>query len=233
MMCRILSNTKDTSLHDQASNAILDAVVKAGYLKVHVTDFVGHLRMPPTYSALPCSTTIIDISAADWTPPDRKVRTELRRAEREQVTIQPFCRESHMEGFIRLMTGTERRHDRDQKYSPQFFEALAELGSRDDRIIWLWCEHDSQPVVSQICLIEGETALGWQVGYDKAFPFLKANQYMLWSLIAELKRREVQRLNLGATPSDAHGVTHFKSKWGGERYDYNCYVYKSALGRWL
>lgn len=231
--CRILSRTKNATLHDQAAKAIFDTVAKAGYLKVHITDFDNGLKMSTAYSVLPCSTTVIDISAADWAPPDRKLRSEFRKAEREQVMVRPFHCESHMGSFIRLMQATERRHKRNPGYSAQFYEALAELESRDDRIIWLWCEHDGQPVVSQICLIEGNTALGWQVGSDKMFSSLKANQYMLWHLIGELKRCGVQRLNLGTTPHDAHGVSHYKSRWGGERYEYNCYVYKSWLGRWL
>ena len=166
-------------------------------------------------------------------PADRKLRSKLRKAERENVKIQPFCRESHMKGFMHLMEETERRHGRKPKYSAQFYNALALLQSHDDRIIWLWCEHDGRPVVSHIRLIEGETALCWQVGSDKSLSYLKANQYMLWYLVGELKRRGVRRLNLGASPPGASGLVAYKSKWGGERYDYNCYVYKSWLGQWL
>ena len=230
---RIVLSVKDAALHDQAANAILHAVAKAGYLKVHITDFDGHLQMPTTYSALPCSTTIVDISSEDWIPPDRKLQSELRKADREKARIQPFDKSWHMNDFMRLMTATERRHGRKPRYSAQFYEALAGLAAHDDRIIWLWCEHDGQPVVSHICLIEGHTALHWQVCYDKAFSSLKANQYMLWLLIGELKQRGVRRLNLGASPHDAHGLNDYKAKWGGERYNYNCYVCKSWLGRWL
>lgn len=230
---RVLLRAKDATLHDQAAGAIFDAVAKAGYLKVHITGFDGHLQRPTAYSVLPVSTTIIDIAATDWMPPDRKLQSELRKAEREQVTIQPFDKSRHMNDFMRLMTATERRHERQPRYSARFYEALAELDACDDRMIWLWCEHDGRPVVSHICLIEGETALHWQVCYDKAFSFLKANQYMLWELIGRLRKLGISHLNLGASPHDAHGLNDYKSKWGGERYEYNCYVYKSWLGRWL
>jgi lipid II:glycine glycyltransferase (peptidoglycan interpeptide bridge formation enzyme) len=230
---RILLRDKDTTLHDKATSAILDAITKAGYLKVHITDFDSCLRMPTTYSVLPCSTTVIDISTEDWMPPDKKLRSELHKAERENVKIKPFCFESHMKDFMHLMVDTEQRHGRKPKYSAQFYNALAQLQSHDDRILWLWCEHDGRPVVSHICLIEGETALHWQVCYDKEFSFLKANQFMLWDLIDRLKKRGVTRLNLGASPPDAPGLVDYKSKWGGERFEYNCYVYKSWLGQWL
>lgn len=229
----VVSRATDAAVHDQAAAAIFDAVARAGYLKVHITDFDGNFQRPTSYSALPCSTTVIDISVADWMPPDRKLQSELRKAEREQVTIQPFDRRRHMNGFMRLMTATERRHERKPRYSAPFYEALAELDACDDRIIWRWCEHDGRPVVSHICLIEGKTALHWQVCFDKEFSFLKANQYMLWELTARLKELGITHLNLGASPPAAEGLVDYKSKWGGERFEYTCYVYKSWLGRWL
>lgn len=229
----ILMRSQNTTLHDQATGAILKAVAEAGYLKVYITDFDNRLKLPSDYSLLPCSTTLVDISDADWMPPDRKLQSELRKAEREQVIIQPFRPESHLKDFTILMEATERRHERKPKHTARFFEALAKLDATDDRIIWLWCEQDGHPVVSHICLVDGKTALHWQVCYDKAYSFLKANQYMLLQLISRLKKLGVTHLNLGASPPDAEGLIEYKSKWGGERYEYNCYVYKSWLGRWL
>ncbi|MDH3889718.1 MAG: GNAT family N-acetyltransferase [candidate division Zixibacteria bacterium] len=230
---RVLLRAGDTALHDQAAEVILDAIAKAGYLKAHFTDFDNRYKTFTNYSALACSTTIIGISGAEWTPPDKKLQSELRKAAREQVTIQRFRSESHMKGFMRLMEATERRHKRKLTYSARFYQGLAALAARDDRIIWLWCDHEGQPVVSHICLVEGTTALHWQVCYDKAFSNLKANQYMLWDLIRRLRERGVIRLNLGASPDDAQGLLEYKSKWGGESHAYNCHIFKSWLGRWL
>ncbi len=80
---------------------------------------------------------------------------------------------------------------------------------------WYYVERDGKPVVSQIFLVEGETALNWQIYYDKQFSSLKANQLMLYCAAKELQREGVRFLSLGASPDDAEGVKIFKEKWGG------------------
>ncbi|MCK4462016.1 MAG: GNAT family N-acetyltransferase, partial [candidate division Zixibacteria bacterium] len=162
-----------------------------------------------------------------------KLQSEIRKAERAGAKIERLDAVAHMESFLQLMQATEQRHGRRPRYPPQFFSALAELAAEDDRVVWYWCEHEGRPVVSHITFIEGDTALHWQVYYDKAFSFLKANQFMLWQLIGELRPRGVHRLSLGASPPGASGLIDYKAKWGGEEYAYNCYVHKSGLGRFL
>ncbi len=217
----------------EISGHILKAVEREGYLKVHITDFDGQIAPAGSYDIIPCSTLLVDIESDQYEPPDRKLRSELRKAEREAVSIEPFDAGRNMSRFIELISATERRHGRRMKYPVGFYMELAKLAERDDRVIWLWCEHEGQPVVSHICLVEHKTALHWQVCYDKRFSFLKANQLMLRHLIKQLKDHGVPRLNLGASPDDAEGLLDYKVKWGGVKYDYNCYVHKSFWGRWL
>ncbi len=230
---RILSEVRDNCARQEMTRALFQAIAKAGYAKVYVTDFHDLMEVPETYTAQPCHTTVVDISDENWEPPDSKLQSEIRKAERAGAKIERLDAVAHMESFLQLMQATEQRHGRRPRYPPQFFSALAELAAEDDRVVWYWCEHEGRPVVSHITFIEGDTALHWQVYYDKAFSFLKANQFMLWQLIGELRPRGVHRLSLGASPPGASGLIDYKAKWGGEEYAYNCYVHKSGLGRFL
>ncbi len=230
---RILSTTPDDHSRREMTSALLQAIAKAGYVKTYVTDFHGLMEVPGTYAAQPCRTTIVDISDKNWEPPDRKLQSEIRKAEREGVKVEQLDAVAHMKSFLQLMQATEQRHGRKPRYPPQFFSALAELAAEDDRVVWYWCEHKGRPVVSHITFIEGDTALHWQVHYDKAFSFLKANQLMLSKLVGELRPRGVRRLSLGASPPGASGLVDYKAKWGGYEYTYNCYVHKSGAGRFL
>jgi len=230
---RLFPPSLDDQTRKEVAGALLQAVAEAGYVKTHVTDFYGLMEVPDRYSSLPCRTTVVDISGENWMPPDRKLQSEIRRAEREGVTVERFQAKRHLERFVSLTQVTERRHGRKPRYTVEFFAALAALAEADHRVIWYYCEYENKPVVSHISFIDGDLALHWQVYYDKTFSFLKANQFMLWRLIGELRDRSVRRLSLGASPADAAGLADYKAKWGGEEYAYVCYLHRSGLGRLL
>ncbi len=215
------------------SKLVMREIAQAGYLKAYVYDFYNRLSGNSSFTTEKCETSIIDISGNTWAPPDKKIQSEIRKAEKEGVTVTAFDREQHMEKFLALMQSTEERHRREPKYSGWFFEDLAKLAETDNRVVWLWCEHEGQAVSSHINFIEAPMALNWQVYFDKSFSFLKANQYLLYNFARKIGRAGVTRLNMGASPPDAENLIQYKQKWGGRTYTYNCYRRRSRLGRLL
>ncbi|MEW6412557.1 MAG: GNAT family N-acetyltransferase [Candidatus Zixiibacteriota bacterium] len=215
------------------SRLLAHELAKAGYAKTFIHDYDGCFDGVVGYRKRECMTLVADIRSADWVPPDKKIQSEIRKAEREEVSYCAFDAERHMEKFLSLMTATEKRHSRRPRYSREFFEALAILAEKDDRVIWWWCERDEQPVTSHINFIERDMVLNWQVYYDKAFSHLKANQYLLCRLAQESAKRGIKKLNLGGSPFDAGGLTEYKEKWGSKPHHYKCYFLKSGLGKLL
>jgi len=215
------------------SRTLLEGIAGAGNVKAHITDFRSEMEAPDSFISQPGRTRLVDISGENWQPPDKKLQSEIRKAQREGVVVAPFRAEQQFEGFISLMQATEQRHDGSPRYPAEFFAALATLTETDHRVVWLYCEQDGKPVVSHIGFIEGDIALHWQVYYDKAFSSLKANQLMLHHLIHQLQGRSVKALSLGASPVGASGLDEYKAKWGGQPYDYVCHVHRSRLGRLL
>lgn len=210
--------------------ALLKAILSYGYARVYLTDYFRELGETVRMWVTMHATQLIELTST-WEPPDAKLRSEIRKAEREGIAIARFDPNAHLAGFLSLMRSTEGRHGRKQKYPESFFEALAKLSLSDNRVRWYFVEQDGIPVVSQIFLVEGETALNWQIYYDKQFSSLKANQLMLYTAAKELQREGVRFLSLGATPDDAEGLKIFKEKWGGFTATYPCFEHRSLIGK--
>ena len=212
---------------------IRDAFLKRHYVKIFVFDFFDSFSNDIGFEIHPCTTTLVDISRPDWVPPDKKLQSQIRKAEREGVHIQIFDWTQHHRKFLELMKATEKRHDRAPRYNTRFFRSLAELACRDNRIQWIWCEHHGHPVCSHIYFIENKTLQGWQMYFDKSFSYLKPNQFVRFKMCRQAARQGVSRLNMGETPPGAEGLAYYKKRWGGKPYHYRCYVMKRGLGKYL
>lgn len=216
-----------------AAAAILEAMASEGYSRIFVQDFHRQSEGPQGFEVTQCETTLIDISDPDWEPPDAKIRSEIRKAEREGIEVVPFAPEKHFQTFLHLMEQTERRHGNLPRYSPEFFMELAGLSQVDKRVYWAHVEVDGKAAASHIYLCEGDMALNWQVYFDKEYSWLKPNQYILHDTARRLRERGITTINLGATPGEADGLASYKEKWGGVPYRYPCYHRTSMLGRLL
>jgi hypothetical protein len=210
---------------------IVDFLTRAGYAKVYINDFYNSLDNSCNYGVEQCATYLVDISSPDWEPPDSKLRQQIHKAQRERLQIEPFNASRHMVDFMKLVRLHERRRKTTSRYTQEFFEMLAEFSYKDDRIQWLWCEHDTTPVASSIFFREGNAIIHWQMYYDEAMSHHQATKLIPHQAAKNAQTQGIIKLNLGASPSDAEGAEFYKSKWGGEKYAYNCYVHKSFLGK--
>jgi hypothetical protein len=202
---------------ERISTLLLDGISRRGYAKCHIYDYAGHVLEHKAFAPEPSETLLVDIGHPDWMPCDKNLRTEIRRAAREGIRVEPFDWARHETGFLSLVRATAERHGEKPRYRARLYQRLAALAERDPRIRWRWCEHGGRPVASQIYFIERGTLMAWQECFDKAFAFLKPNQYIRWTVCREVASEGVRWLNLGATPLHAGGVRFYKERWGGER----------------
>ena len=206
-------------------------IVHAGYAKISIHDYHLALPRPVGFEQLTSTTTLVDISHSDWEPPDRTVKQEVRRAEREGVQARGFNIEQDLDPFLALAVAVDVRIGRRPKYSPPFFKALARLALEDKRARWNVAQIGGRLVASHIYFIDGNMSLVWQTYFDKSVPQLKPNPFLLLKSIEQLVSEGVKFLNLGATPDRASGVAAFKEKWGGVTYEYPWYRHHTLLGR--
>ena len=230
---QIFFNGEPASDRGRLKKMLLDSIVRRRYVKTFLFDYYGVVPRDPRFETVLCATHLVDISDPHWLPPDRKLVSQIRKAEREGVSIEPLNWNRHRRRFMSLVHVTERRHRQKPVYDDKFFRALAALAAHDDRVIWVWCEHEGNPVSSHIYFIENGVLQGWQKYLDRRYSFLKADQYIRFTTCREMARRGITRLNLGATPKGAVGLARYKRRWGGEPVYYNCYVKKRGLGNFV
>jgi len=217
---------------DSVMPCLMTAISTAGYARVFINDYFGVCDVSKTYAVVENRTTVINIASPDWQPPDPKIQSEIRKAEREGVTATAFDTRD-MDEFLFLMESTEVRHGRDSKYPEVFWRGLADLARVDRRVQWVNIVHEGKLAASHIYFVEGEMLLHWQAFFDKKYSFLKPNQYLMYTTARTWVRHGVTMLNQGASPSDATGLVEYKLKWGGTERRYRCLVKRSGLGRWL
>jgi len=227
---RLLYGEAEHDHLSKCSKQLVDSLNQERYAKVYINDFYNSLDNSCNYGVEPCATYLVDISSPDWEPPDSKLRQQIHKAQREGLRIEPFDSSRHMGDFMKLVRLHEKRRNVRSPYVQGFFEALAELSCKDDRIHWLWCAFDNKPVASSIFFREGHSIIHWQMYYDEAMSHHQATKLIPYQVAKEAQKKGIKKLNLGASPPDAEGAEFYKAKWGGEKYAYNCYVHKNLLG---
>lgn len=208
-------------------------MTNSGYARVHLVDFENKFSATPNAEVLTCEASLAEISSADWLPPDKKLQSEIRKAERENIRIEKMTTDSQLASFYELMEMTEKRHGRQPKYRRSFFASLVELARSDNRIDWTIVMVDGKAVASHINLIDGNQLVNWQVYFDKAFSWLKPNQYLLCEAARRAYSVGVKKLCLGATPDKAEGVKAYKEKWGGRPHRYQTLIHRRPGFAWI
>lgn len=232
LYARPVAISSDSDLHSVMGD-MLAAIAQEGYARVFINDFCALCGSPARFDVSDGLTTVVDISASDWQPPDPKIRSEIRKAEREGIVPSAFNADHDMALFLDLMTRTEERHGRAPKYPAEFWQGLAALARDDGRVEWVNVIHDGRMAASHIYFVEDDMLLHWQSYFDKEFSFLKPNQLLMYSTARKWAARGVKLLNQGASPPVAEGLADYKAKWGGVERRYRCLQYRSGLGRWL
>jgi len=229
-----LFTKRDNSINrETVGGLILNAVADYGYAKIHIYDFKSLLPTSEHFSVVPCETNLVDISDPDWQPPDKKLRQQIRKAEKEGIEVQQFDSDLHLSGHLNLVHKFEQRTEQKSKYTPEFFSELASLTDRDDRMQWFWCEHDGHPVSSNIFIVEGDHLLHWQAYFDDTYSFLQPAKYIPYIAARNAAQDGIRYLNLGASPEGVKGVSFYKAKWGGVSFHYNCLKRLKGLGKLL
>lgn len=217
----------------QSGEAILREIVKKKYSKSYIFDYYKTITEAKDFEIEKQQTTLVDISEPAWQPPDKKLRQQIHKAENEGIAPTIFDTKKHLVSLMSLVEKTGKRIGEKSKYSIEFFNALAELAEKDNRVWWFWCEYEGQPVSSNIFFLEQDNILHWQSYIDEAYSFLQPNKFIPFQAAKKAAARGIKYLNLGASPANADGVEFYKSKWGGRPYIYNSLVLKRGVGKYL
>jgi hypothetical protein len=212
------------------ADALLDAIARRRYAKSWIFDFYAATPGRPAFTSTRVETLLADISDPDWAPADRKLQAQIRKAHREGIRVERFDWSRHGPGFLALVRGTARHHGVRPRYPARLYRALARLAERDERVRWVHCEHDGRPASSHIYFLERDALQAWQSHFDRAFSFLKPNQYIRFTQCREAAARGARWLNLGSTPAGAAGIAYYKARWGGRRVRFATWTRLEGFG---
>lgn len=216
---------------DDVVRCLIDALRRQTHCRLIINDFSGIFNGMDRFKQTVCRTTLVDISRPGWIPPHRSIQKAIRKSEREGIEVVTFDAESHFTRFMDLVRKSEKRQGRPARYPYKFYEALADIADHDQRVRWVWCEHDGRAAASTVFFIEDDMLLSWQSYFDKAFSFLKPNQHILYTEATSMATKGIKFLNQGASPLDVAGVRDYKARWGGVEYEYNSYQLDSGIGK--
>ena len=215
----------------EVARVLLAAVARRRYARSDIFDYYATLPSHDGFAVGQGEARLVRIASPDWRPTDPKLQSQIRKARREGIHVEPFDWDRHHEGFLDLAARTYAHHGLAPRYPAGFYRALAALARRDARVQWLWCEREGRPACSHIYFVERAVLQAWQSYFDRAFSYLKPNAYIRFTLCRELSERGVEWLNLGATPTGAAGLAYYKRRWGGRRVSFDRYRRTEGLGR--
>ena len=144
-----------------------------------------------------------------------EVRTAIRRAERERVSVKVDQTLESVRAFYKLHCRTRRRHG----LPPQpfvFFENIWKHALRHGMGAVFLAAQDDRAVAGAIFLCFANQAIFKFGASDETFQQLRGNNLIFWEAIKRFKRQGYSTLHLGRTALSDHGLRRFKLGWGAE-----------------
>ncbi|MEZ5291477.1 MAG: FemAB family PEP-CTERM system-associated protein [Vicinamibacterales bacterium] len=146
-----------------------------------------------------------------WSALDRKVRNQVRKAEKSGLTAETGGSE-HLRDFYAVFS-TNMRDLGTPVYSPRLFEAV--LARFPDRTRIVVIRHEGRAAAAGLTWRWRErTEVPWASSL-REFNQMSPNNLLYWTILREAIAAGCTRLDFGrSTPNE--GTFHFKKQWGAE-----------------
>jgi len=142
-------------------------------------------------------------------------RRNIKKAQEFGVKIEFSNNWESLENFCYLNSITRKRHGippQPKNFFKIFYEKILQKGNG---IIAL-ALYNGKPVSAYIFCLFGKDAIYKYGASDLTYQHLRANNLLMWESIRWLYNMGYERLSLGRTEHDNHGLRQFKNGWGGE-----------------
>ncbi len=200
------------------------------YSRITITDFNGALSGWEGLKTqrIPCFTHIIALDSLNDFDPHRRVQRDLRAGQKLESSVERIESAQEIDAFYRLYHLTERRHGRKRpQFRRGFFHALFRIMAGSQQLYWVGLMAGGEMIASQLNFIHHDMLINWRVVSDYEKRRYRPNQLLLYDAVKQAAASGVTRINLGASPADAHGLIEYKERWGGDRVEYDILVYRS------
>lgn len=200
------------------SRMILDVLVRIarerGWSHVEIRGSTGlPVEAPPSVSFVAHHLDLSPGPERVWAGFDSSVRRAVRKAEREQVTVEVRTDPDAVVAFCRLHARSRRRHG----LPPQprrFFEAIREELFESGLGSVVLASREAAPVAAAVFLLAGAQAVYKFGASDERDLASRANNLAMWAGLQWLMTRGATSLHFGRTSCSQDGLRRYKRGWG-------------------
>jgi hypothetical protein len=140
------------------------------------------------------------------------IRNEIRKAEKEGVTVSLLHTREALATYYHLHCGTRRGHG----LPPQpwsFFEKIQEHVIVPRHGFVALAEHRGKPVAGAVYFLFRDCALYKFSASDRRFQHLRATKLVMWEAIRWFSRNGFRSMDFGKTEPENEGLLQFKRGW--------------------
>lgn len=199
---------------EQAIQTVIDVAHSRRWKTFELRGRVPGMETVPAYKEYYCH--VLDLSPGEHPLFSRfreNVQRNIRKVERERVTVQEDASPSGLRQFYRLNCITRRRHG----LPPQpfrFFESLRDHVLSQAKGMLLLARHEGNCISGAVFLhFKGNVIFKYGAS-DRRFQHLRANNLVLWQGIRHSCSSGFGSLSFGRTDLGQDGLRRFKRSWG-------------------
>jgi len=201
---------------EQSRQALLDSAKQLG--KCHATQWVELRQMSPLDDSLPVRddkvTMLLQLPAgaeAMWKQLKTKVRTKVRKAEKEDFTVLQG-RDELLDDFCDIYARAMRDLG-SPPHSRRFFRNILDAFGED--VLMFSVRSADVPLAASLALIRGRYFhVPWS-GSDMRFRRTGANRILYWSMLKYAAEAGLSTFDFGRSTVDS-GTYGFKKEWGAK-----------------
>ena len=161
-----------------------------------------------------------------WRRLNRTARKNVRKAEREGVTVRAVERREDVAVCYDFLSQVYTRARIPLAPRELFFAAFDILVPRKMAYFWL-AYHEGHPIATRITLAYKGTLVDWYGGAASAARNLRPDDYLVWHVLRWGAAQGYHTFDFGGAghPDTHHGIRRFKAKFGGDQVNYGRSTY--------
>lgn len=156
-----------------------------------------------------------------WSDLSQDARQKIKRARAAGYTVQRTCWRDMLDEYYRVHVETYHRTGA-TPHPKAYFEGIATLiAEQGHAVLWVGRDHEGRPVAFHNCARFRQTSLYWTGCCETAHLESGINYLLFWYALLGAKEDgctwyEIGEVFPGVSQEKLHGLTVFKSKFGGE-----------------
>ena len=215
----------------------LDKVLdKYNIHRIRITEKSNNsIIVPPGYRQCLSWQHILDIQGKNeeslWAGYKKRVRRDVRRAERLGITITPVQNEEEIDKYYHLYIQTMIRNRAFRPHTKKFYNAIYHFLAKKENASFLLAKLNGRVIGGLIVILVDDTA--YYLGNASDVKYLKfcPNDLLLHSGIKLALSRNLKYFDFMTTSYDDYALIHFKEKWGTKKLPFYTFEKNLSLFR--